>query len=418
MILENIFEKIDNHIKVSSPEIIKYGEVYTELKLVDEMLSILPDDFWQNPNLKILDPCNGIGNFPSQIINRLMNGLSSYEKNVEKRYKWIIENIIYISEIQPKNILFYEKLFNPENKYKMNIFSGSFFDLNIQKDFNLLEFDMIIGNPPYQQGVDSRSSTSIYDKFVDKSCKISKYVLMITPSRWYSNPSMSNFRNNMINNYGLKILINKGNIFKSVDIKGGVCYFLLEKNYKGECIFNGEKVNFSNNLITNDNILIDKIKKYDNFSKLLNSDQYFNIRNKDDRFLSEEEVDTVKCYVSKQNGNIKFIKTNILKITNNHFKYKVFLPTASGSKENIGELGRMIIGMPTEVSSRSFVHFAFQSYEECESFISYLNTDIIKKLIGIKKLTQLVKKDCFSLVPIIPLDRIWNNESVKKYFNL
>lgn len=418
MKLENIFNEIDNHIKISSPEIIKYGEVYTELDLVDEIISILPDDFWENPNLKILDPCNGIGNFPSRIINKLMIGLSSFEHDIEKRYKWIIENIIYVVEIQPRNISYYKKLFNPDDKYKMNIFTGSFFDLDIVKDFNLSNFDLVVGNPPYQQGSDSRSSISIYDKFVDKSYNISKFVLMITPSKWYSNPSMSKFRKNMINNYGLKVLVDKGDVFKSVDIKGGVSYFLLEKGYGGGCLFNNKIVNFSNDLITNDDLLIDKIKKFEKFSTLLNSDQYFSIRNKDDRFLSNEEDNTVKCYVSKQNGNIKFIKENKLKITNNHDKYKVFLPTASGSKDNIGDLGRMIIGYPKEVSSRSFVHFAFDSLKECESFISYLNTDIVKKLIGIKKQTQLVKKDCFSLVPIVPLDRIWNDDLVKDYFGL
>lgn len=418
MKLENIFTEIDNHIKISSPEIIKYGEVYTELNLVDEIISLLPDSFWENPYLKILDPCNGIGNFPSRIINKLMYGLSSFEIDEKKRYKWIIENIIYVAEIQPRNISYYTKLFNPDDQYKLNIFSGSYFDLDISNYFKLLKFDLIVGNPPYQQGSDSRSSVSIYDKFVDKSCEISKYVLMITPSKWYSNPSMSKFRNNMINKYGLKVLVDKPDVFKSVDIKGGVSYFLLENGYKGDCLFNNNIINFNNDLITNDDLLINKIKKFNKFSILLNSDQYFSIRNKDDRFLSQEETDTIKCYVSKQNGNIKYIKSDKLKITNNHNKYKVFLPTASGSKNNIGELGRMIIGLPTEVSSRSFVHFAFDTYQECESFISYLNIDIVKKLIGIKKQTQLVKKDCFSLVPVVPLDRIWNSDMVKKYLGL
>ena len=69
-------------------------------------------------------------------------------------------------------------------------------------------------------------------------------------------------------------------------------------------------INFSNDLITNDDLLINKIKKFDKFSISLNSDQYFGIRNKDGRFLPQEETDTSKCYVSKQNGNIKYIEIN------------------------------------------------------------------------------------------------------------
>jgi len=418
MNINEIIDEINLHIKTVKPKVIEYGEVYTDLNIVNEMLSVLPDDFWKNPYLKILDPCNGVGNFPSIIIKKLMENLSDFEKNENLRYKWIIENIIYASEIQPKNLNIYEKLFDPKGIYNMNIFNGSYFDLDIKNHFNVNNFDLIVGNPPYQIGENSRKSVSLYHKFVKKSQKISKYVLMITPCRWYSNPSMLDFRMNMINNYGLKILQDKGNIFDEVDIKGGVSYFLLEKDYNGECIYNGEKITFSNNIITKYNSLIDKVKEYDSFSRLLNSDQYFKIRNKDDRFLLAPEKDTVKCYVSKQNGNIKYIKKDLLKITNNHNKYKVFLPTASGTKSDIEKLGRTIIGLPKEVASRSFVHFAFDSYDECESFISYINTDIIKQLIGIKKQTQLVKKDVFSLVPIVPLDKIWDNESVKKYLKI
>jgi hypothetical protein len=418
MEINNIINQINNHIKILSPEIIKYGEVYTELNLVEEMISTLPNNFWSNHKLKILDPCNGIGNFPSIIIKKLMNGLVNFEVDEKKRYKYILENIIYVIEIQPRNISYYKKLFDPKDEYKMNIHLGSFFDLDIKNEFGVSDFDLVIGNPPYQQGSDARSSISIYDKFVDKSYEISKYVLMVTPSKWYTNPSMLKFRTNMINNYGLKILIDKGDFFKTVEIKGGVSFFLLEKNYKGDCKYNNKNVKFTNNLITNYDELINKVNKFQKFSTLLNSDQYFGIRNKDSRFLSNEENNTVKCYVSKQNGLIKYIKENQLKITNNHNKYKVFLPTASGSKENIGQLGRTVIGYPTNVSSRSFIHFAFESLDECKSFISYINTDIIKKLIGVKKQTQLLKKDCFSLVPIVPLDRVWDDLLVIEYLKL
>jgi hypothetical protein len=416
--LENIFYEIETHIKTSTPETEKYGEVYTELDLVDEMLSTLSEDFWKNPHLKILDPCSGVGNFPSRIISKLMVGLVSFEEDETKRYKWIIENIIYVVEIQPKNVEFYINLFNPNGEYSMNIFIGSFFDLDIKNDFNISRFDLIVGNPPYQIGNDTRSSISIYDKFVDSSCSISSIVLMITPSKWYSNPSMLKFRNNMINNYGLKILVDKKDVFKSVEIKGGVSYFLLDDGYKGKCLFNDEMVSFDNGLITNYDLLINKINKYEKFSYLLKSDQYFGVRNKDGRFLLEESHDTVKCYVSKQNGNIKYLKKDELEIKSNHNKFKVFLPTASGSKDNISELGRKIIGLPGEISSRSFVHFHFDTYAECESFISYLETDTVKKLISIKKQTHLLKKDCFSLVPIVPLDRKWCDKMVRVYLEL
>ena len=421
--MKNRINKIESHIIESIQQKTKYGEVFTSLDLVDKILSILPDDFWKNPKLKILDPCNGIGNFPSIIINKLMLGLEEFEPNNEKRYKYIMENIIYVCEIQRNNIEMYIDIFS-ENDVNLNYHFGSYLDnfFNSKLDeWKIDKFDLIVGNPPYQSGKDSRSSISIYHKFVEKSVRISKLVLMITPSKWYSNPSMSKFRYDMINNYGLKKLVDiKGEVFRDVEIKGGVSYFLLESGYNGNCLYNGQNRKFNNNIISTDDndIILNKIKEYKKFSSLLNSDQYFGVRNSDKRFQSENTNNSIICHVSSKNGNTKYIKLDEIVIKPTYYKYKVFIPTASGSKNNIGSLGRIVIGNPTDICSRSFVHFAFNTKSECDSFISYINTEVIKKLISLKKQTQLVKKDCFSFVPIVPLDRIWDNKSVLKYLNL
>jgi site-specific DNA-methyltransferase (adenine-specific) len=424
MKITSIIDKIEKHIISSTPKITKYGEVFTPTILAEEMLDLLPIEFWSNQKLKILDPCNGIGNFPSVIIKKLMDGLVEFEPDEEKRYKHIIENIIYVCEIQPRNISHFLNLFNVDNKFNLNYYEGSYleeeFDSHKNNVWKINNFNLIIGNPPYQSGLSARASVSIYHKFVIKSVSISTMVLMITPSKWYSNPSMSKFRNNMINNYGLKKLIDANDVFKNVEIKGGVSYFLLEKGFTGECLYNNTTRVFKNDIITNKNYddIISKLSKHNNFKQHLKSDQYFGIRNVDNRFLNKMESDCVTCYVSSRNGNIKYIKKDNLDIKSNYNKYKVMLPTASGSKTNIGTLGRIIIAKPTEVCSRSFVHFAFDTLEECESFISYINTDIIKTLISIKKQTQLVKKDCFSLVPIVPLDRIWTNNEVNEFLDI
>ena len=421
--INNIIKEINKHINTANPETIKYGEVFTNLELVEKMIDCIPDIFWKNINLKILDPCNGVGNFPAIIIKKLMEGLKEFEPNETNRYKYIIENIIYVCEIQEINMEYYINIFNPNEDNHINYYTGSFISDDFNKQMNIWGveiFDLIIGNPPYQIGKDTRSSISIYHKFVERAVEISKMVLMITPSKWYSNPSMFDFRQNMIENYGLKILTDVKGAFKKVEIKGGVSYFLLEKEYKGMCLYNNQYREFKNGIITIENLdeILIKLKSHTTFGEKMFSDQYFDIRNIDDRFRTTKDNDCILCHVSTKNGNIKYIKENELKIKPNYLKYKVFMPTASGSKENIGELGRILIGEPKDVCSRSFVHFSFETKKECESFVSYLNTNLIKRLIGLKKQTQLVKKDCFSLVPIVPLDRHWNDEMLTEYFKL
>ena len=68
------------------------------------MLNTLPAEVWSNPNLKWLDPANGTGPFPAVVIYKLMKGLESWEPDADKRYKHIIENMIYVCELQPKNM--------------------------------------------------------------------------------------------------------------------------------------------------------------------------------------------------------------------------------------------------------------------------------------------------------------------------
>lgn len=80
-----------------------YGEVFTPIELVEEMLNTLPVDVWSNPKLRWLDPCNGDGAFTLEIIKRLFFGLEKSIKNKEKRFNHIVENMIYIAEIQKSN---------------------------------------------------------------------------------------------------------------------------------------------------------------------------------------------------------------------------------------------------------------------------------------------------------------------------
>jgi site-specific DNA-methyltransferase (adenine-specific) len=162
---------------------VNHGEVFTPINIIEEMLDCFDKNDWGNPNLKWLDPANGSGNFAICIINRLMIGLKNYIIDDNERFKYIIENMIYVCEIQNKNNEVYKSLFQNVN---LNIYETDFLKYNFD-----IKFDRIVGNPPYQEmdGGFGPSAKPIYNLFLEKAIEISNdnaQIMFITPSRWFS----------------------------------------------------------------------------------------------------------------------------------------------------------------------------------------------------------------------------------------
>lgn len=192
--IKDVVGMLREYVKVSKTEVKEFGEVMTPITLVEEMLDTLPYEVWTNPNLKWLDPCNGVGTFFSVVIERLMKGLESFEPNEKLRYKHIVENMIYACELQAKNLFLYLYAFDPKDEYAMNVYCGSYLDEGFDKHmeiWNFLgieKFDVIVMNPPYQELKEgNKKSQALWDKFVIKT--ISQlveggYLVAVHPSGW------------------------------------------------------------------------------------------------------------------------------------------------------------------------------------------------------------------------------------------
>lgn len=123
-------------------------------------------------------------------------------------------------------------------------------NLDVHKVFNM-KFDVIIGNPPYQMndgGGEGSSATPIYDKFVKNAIKLNpRYLTMIIPARWYSGgKGLDRFRDEMLNDRHLRIIHDfpeTSDCFPGINIRGGVCYFLWDRNQKGDCLIYNHKGN-------------------------------------------------------------------------------------------------------------------------------------------------------------------------------
>jgi len=193
--IKEVVKMLREYVEVSDTEVKTMGEVMTPISLVEEMLDTLPDNVWSNPNLRWLDPCNGVGTFVSIIIERLMKGLSTFEPDEKKRYKHIMENMIHVCELQSKNVFLYMYAFDPKNEYDLNIYNGSFLDNGFDRHMNQLtvldeiQFDIVVMNPPYQELKEgNKKSQPLWNKFVkkvlEKSLVKDGYLVAVHPSGW------------------------------------------------------------------------------------------------------------------------------------------------------------------------------------------------------------------------------------------
>jgi hypothetical protein len=181
------------------------GEVFTPITVVEDMLTNLDEAYMKKhggksifaePQFKWLDPAVGIGNFPIIVYRRLMEGLAHVMPDEEKRRKHILEHMLYASELTPKNVFIYKKIFCGDT-YKLNIHEGDTLQMNPRAVWGIDRFDVILGNPPYNKGgirshtgkqlLEGEKSETIWPNFIEKSFEWLKpdgFLVFINPLSW------------------------------------------------------------------------------------------------------------------------------------------------------------------------------------------------------------------------------------------
>jgi len=192
---KELLELVNDCLKPKEVEKKENGEVFTPITLVNEMLDKLPKDIWENKNIKWFDPAAGMGNFPIAVYLRLMEGLQNTIIDTNERKKHILENMLYMCELNKKNVFVCNQIFDINNEYKLNLYQGDTLEFNPFDVFKVKKFDIILGNPPYNKG-GIRSHTgkqlgdkneTIWTKFIEKGFKWLKpngYLAFINPLSW------------------------------------------------------------------------------------------------------------------------------------------------------------------------------------------------------------------------------------------
>jgi superfamily II DNA or RNA helicase len=427
--LKNIMELVDSYLKPSNTEKRLLGEVFTPLYgkpgCVEDQLNLMDESFWKRKDVKILDPCAGVGNYSVVLVDKFMKGLVDEFPDPEERLKWILEEIIYINEYQSKNLFIYLQLFDPENKYNMNFNRGDYLKLDIKETFGVDKFDLICMNSPYQENnSDNNRSKPLYNLFIEKALKESDKVITINPSRWMTGGfGLEDFRNKMFKSKNIKYINHiddATSVFgNKVEIKGGVSYYLFDNNYCGNPIYNGSETKLDEFDIFVEieyrNLLKKSLSSGRFLSEICKTKSYW--MNFNDNELSDSKIDNnILCYVSQNKGLKKFININLL--NKDYSGYKVFTPSASGSSGNLGKFGNKILGFPNEVASNTYMTFLINSENEGKSLISYMDTKFCNFFLSLRKKTQNMKPDTCKWIPIVPFDREWTDEELFDYFSL
>lgn len=135
------------------------ANVKTPLVIIDRMIEMCNIDF-SNPNQKILDPCMGTGSYLLRMKQRFMQGLKSIFPDERERETYILGNILYGLDIEEYKVFMAQKIINGYN-YSCNLFTGN--ALNLKEVYGKdMKFDLIISNPPYNNGLDLKILKAIY----------------------------------------------------------------------------------------------------------------------------------------------------------------------------------------------------------------------------------------------------------------
>lgn len=446
-------------------------EVFTSPEIANKMLDSLPQELFSDPNTTFLDPGCKSGVFLREIAKRLIDGLEAQMPDLQERLdhifkkqlfgiaiteltSWLSRRSLYCSKY-PNSIYSVCKFPNSdgnirykriEHRWKSGkcVFCGasqSEYDrtkdleshayefihtLKGEEIFNM-KFDVIIGNPPYQleTGGSGRQAKPIYHLFIEQAKKLNpRFITMIVPSRWFSGGfGLENFRKEMLNDESVRVIVdypNSADVFQGVDIAGGVCYFLWDRDNKGEC------------RVTNviEGIEHTSIRKLNEYKTFVRSSQAVPIIRKvfeieKPKQTMEETVSPqrpfglptnyaplssgVPCWFIQRIGKKYAKKEDIIDNNNLLNKWKLLVPKApiagqTDFTKSVGFYydGNTIIAKPGECCTESFiVAGAFDTEEEVLSFKSYLFTKTVRFLLLQTVVSQDVLRNKFCFVPAL-----------------
>lgn len=305
-----------------------------------------------------------------------------------------------------------------------------------------MKFDVIIGNPPYQisTGGSKAQAIPLYHRFIEQAKKLNpKYISMIIPSRWFSGGfGLDTFRRTMITDKRIRELcdyIEAADCFgNGVEIKGGVCYFLWNRDQEGVChikTFENNKVSEAYRYLKEDGVdsfirrnegvaIYHKIKEFGEVavSDIVSSQKPFGLGT---TFHGRNEKRPGDIVVFENGGRGYVSLSEIPKNQELVKKYKVYVSAGYNGGDSFPHqiIGKPILGAAGTCCTETYIAIgAFESGDEAENLASYIQTKFFRFMVLLLKNTQHALKKVYSLVPMQDYSKPWTDEELYAKYGL
>ncbi|MDD7961397.1 Eco57I restriction-modification methylase domain-containing protein [Microbacterium thalli] len=481
-------------------------EVFTPPELANQMLDTVEQawaesnggaSIWADPDVTFLDPFTKSGVFLREITRRLTDGLASQIPNLEERVNHILTKQVYgIGITKLTALLARRSVYCSKDATGTHSIARSFdrdwgnvwfertdhtwagekcaycgaqrerfvrddaleshayafihttdITARLSRMFGAdVQFDVIIGNPPYQMtgAAGGSSDASIYHHFVEQAQRLEPRLLsMVIPSRWMAGGrGLDDFRRQMLTGSHLRSLTDyadSSDAFPGVQIKGGICHFLWDSAFQGAAevrrltsegwIDQSDRDLGEFDVFVRDARAVAILRKVLSFaerpiSEMLSGDTPFGIATNYAGHHPErtQQSDLELHLIVGGKRTVRWMpRTAVTKQRDAIDRWKVLLPKAYGAGEATPHqiLGRAIVAGPGSVCSQTYIiAWPFLDQAEAVSFASYYRTRLFRFLVSLRKITQDALRGTYSWVPQLSWDRAWTDEELYERYGI
>lgn len=462
-------------------------EVFTPPQLANRMLDLLPDSLWRDPQAKFLDPAVKTGVFLREIAKRLMAGLAEAIPDEQARRDHIFTKQLYgiaiteLTALMSRRSVYCSKTAN--GRYSVveafdnpqgNIFfkrvehywqGGRCFYCGASKSeygqrddlethaylfihpddwkgvLPKMKFDVIIGNPPYHlsDGGFGRSASPIYHKFVHQAKKLEpRFLTMIIPSRWFAGgKGLDAFRDEMLNDDRIRKLVDfedATEVFPGVDIAGGICYFLWDRDSPGLC----EVIN------VHGGTEVSSVRPLNEFKLFIRHDQAVPIIRKViqlNEARMSAQVSSRKPFglptnarptshgditMRWQNGEGPYNRADITTGVEMIDKWKVITsyvgydhagnPGKDGKRRVFSKID--ILPPGTICTETYLVVGSYDEEAQAKNLVTYMKTRFFRFLVSQFMFSHHITKEAYSFVPVLDMNIEWTDEQLNRRYDL